>query len=217
MKTRFVLGTGAALCLACGAFSAFGDVVVSAENAEVAISAAASPVVRFAADEMTNFLSRAFGRAVPLVNAPTAGRATILLGELAAERAKLDVAAMARDEFALRVTADGAIALAGRDDPKRNIRREVELGTPLRFERGTLFGVYAFLEKFVGCRFYFPGELGECVPHVESFSVPASWGDKPTFTVRRWYEGPKCTWFEGGKDEPQLRLHWIQAWEFLLP
>ena len=51
-----------------------------------------------------------------------------------------------------------------------------------------MFGVYAFLEDFAGCRFFFPGEFGTVVPQSACISVPV--GEKttaPVFTVRDPY------------------------------
>ena len=192
------------MALLFGAATAWADVTLTGTDAEVVVAADDSPVVRFAATEMTNFLSRAFGRAVPLVTAPTAGRQSILLGRAGASSAGVDVAGFARDEFAVRTTSDG-VAVFGRDDSRRDPAKELVAGGAMRFERGTLFGVYGFLERYVGCRFYFPGELGEVVPRRTSVMVDGDWTVKPVFAVRRWYEGPKSVWYEGGADEPKLR------------
>ena len=55
------------------------------------------------------------------------------------------------------------------------------------FRRGTLFGVYAFLERFAGVRMYFPGELGTCVPRAERIIVPEGRVEEsPAFSVRRY-------------------------------
>ena len=36
---------------------------------------------------------------------------------------------------------------------------------------GTLYGVYTFLEKYLGCRWFFPGEDGEVIPKRESIQL----------------------------------------------
>ena len=177
------------------------DVRLAAGKIDVVISGEACPTVRFAAGELTNFLSRATGRAVPVVGAPMPGRTAILLGEAA------DIAtdALARDAFVVKV-GGGRIAIAGRDDPKKDPVRMIRDGHDGRFERGTLFGAYDFLEREIGCRFYFPGELGECVPEFAEIAVKE--GERtvaPRFRVRRWYNGSNAKWFEGGKDEKTLR------------
>ena len=56
-------------------------------SVEVVVEASAPRTVRFAACEMTNFLSRVFGKDVPIVAAPTAERVPIVLGDCARTRA----------------------------------------------------------------------------------------------------------------------------------
>jgi len=51
------------------------------DNAEVVVAANAAPVVKFASEEMTNLLARVLGAPIPLVNSPTASRASIILGD----------------------------------------------------------------------------------------------------------------------------------------
>ena len=53
---------------------------ITAANAEVAIVPDAPPAVRFAASEMTNYLSRILGQCIPLVTSPTSGRYSFVLG-----------------------------------------------------------------------------------------------------------------------------------------
>ena len=177
------------------------DVALVAGEIDVVVQDKACPVVRFAADELTNFLSRATGCAVPVVNASRPGRVAILLGDASG----IDVSALPRDAFVVQVES-GRIAIAGRDDPKKDPAQEINGRGDCRFERATLFGVYDFLEREIGCRFYFPGELGECVPHFKSLSVAE--GERtvtPRFTVRRWYDGYNAKWFYGGEDEKKIR------------
>ena len=152
---------------------------------EVVLGANPTPVARFAADEMTNLLSRVLGAAVPVVAAPTAGRAAVWIGTGA------DVEDFARDEFVIR--AEGRrVVIAGRDDARIDPWTNVGKGWTIApyYEHATIFGVYEFLERYAGCRFYFPGELGEVVPHRDVVRVPE--GEvrvKPDMKVRRVYTG----------------------------
>ena len=196
-KTRFhVWGTAATLTLlaaAGGTVFAGGtspSVTLNADKTEVVIAKDAPRCVRFAADELTNFLSRAFGTTIPLANAFTPGKAAITLGNNAwSQAAGICVEGFVRDEFAIRADpATQRIYITGKDDPKSNIRQAVTVGGYPRTEASTLFGVYEFLERFFGCRFYFPGAFGEIVPPARTVSVPAGdWGKKPVFTVRYVY------------------------------
>ena len=173
------------------AATASADVALSRDNAEiVALDSAESGVVRFAAQELSDFLGHVFGAKVPVVNAPTKGKASIVLGSNDWSRAAgIDTAALARDEFVIRVvdggpSVGGKVYIAGRDAPG---------GTSVlkgKHERATLFGVYEFLYRYAGVRMYFPGELGTIVPTADAVRVPA--GEvrvKPSYAVRRY--GPK--------------------------
>ena len=137
------------------------------QNTEVVVAPRAwknQRVAWFAAQEMTNFLSRAFGAKVPIRTKLNPSKASIVLGTNAwSSAAGVDVSKLPQDGFVMR-TSGNAIYIAGFDE-NRNPLTGV-------FPRATLFGAYEFLEKHVGCRFYFPGELGEIVPEVKSFAVP---------------------------------------------
>lgn len=120
--------------------------------------------VWFAAQEMTNFLSRAFGSTVPVRTKLDPTKTSVVLGSNTwSVAAGIDTVKLPQDGFAMR-TKGNAVFIAGVDANHNPLNTQAE--------RGTLFGAYEFLEKFVGCRFYFPGELGEIVPNRESFEVP---------------------------------------------
>ena len=187
----FATMPAAASCLAANpdyvAFTAGTAEVLVAPKAQ-----ATQSVAWFAAGEMTNFLSRAFGRAIPLVTSPTPGKTAVVVGANAwSEAAGIDVGNLPRDGFVVRAVP-GRVFVAGRDmagpfDPAGDFKGG---------EKATLFGVYDFLERYVGCRFYFPGEIGEVVPRVASVSVPeGERAEAPEFLERKvryqlgeWFE-----------------------------
>ena len=181
---------------------ASADVTFTSGNAEVVIGKDAPPVVKFAAEEATNFLSRVLGSPVPVVHEQTPGRTALVLGGgPLAEAAGLDPSDKPQDSFFVKA-AGNAVYVVGRDDPKKNPRSV----PPWSLERGTLHGLYAFLEDYAGCRFYFPGELGEVVPRRGSFSVPE--GErmvKPDYLIRRYMNTGK--WFD---DVPEKRSDWLK-------
>ncbi|NUQ02235.1 MAG: DUF4838 domain-containing protein, partial [Armatimonadetes bacterium] len=66
---------------------------------------------------------------------------------------------------AFRLTVRGeSIFIAGRDDPGEPLRDDVSAGT--------LFGVYELLERVLGVRWLWPGELGTHVPAAANLVVP---------------------------------------------
>ena len=148
-----------ASALAVYPFASASSATLTKDNAEVVVAANAAPVVKFAAEEMTNFLARVLGAPIPLVNSPTASRASIFLGDSEWSRAAgVDVSSLVRDAFVIKADGD-RVYIAGRDDPKTDPWYVLDHGnwSPVLFDRATLFGVYEFLERFADVRFYFPG------------------------------------------------------------
>jgi len=177
---------------------------LTAGNTQVVIAPDAGPVVRFAAEELTNFLAQALGGPVPIVNELESrvgvGERTvnIVLGTNKwSVAAGLHPEKLPRDSFVISTSTPqnpntskpDTIFIAGCDDPKWDIRRawrngdSGECGMP--FERATLFGVYDFLERYAGCRFYFDGPLGTIVPKKSSLTVPVgTCTESPSFSKR---------------------------------
>ena len=171
-------------------------VMLTADNVEVVVSDKAKEkrlATWFAAEEMTNFLSRALGKHIPLVHDSTPGKTSIFLGEnKCGNNFGLNTADLPRDAFTILAT-NGCVFIAGRDGggfiPDRR-------KPTVNIERGTLNGVYEFLERYVGCRFYFPGELGEIVPRCGLILVPeGNLTVKPDYTVR-WSTASLGDWPE---------------------
>ena len=142
---------------------------LTSANVEVVVPKTANRdarVAQYAAEEMTNFLSRAFGAPVPIRHQIDGGKCSIVLGSnVWSVAAGIDTAKLPRDGFVLK-TQGNVLYIAGIDDNPKSVN------SGNHFQKATLFGVYEFLERYVGCRFYFPGELGEIVPRKESVAVP---------------------------------------------
>ena len=172
-------------------------VSLTADNTEIVIERKALPVVKFAAQEATNFLSRIFGAPIPVVNTPTIGKSSIILGVNEwSKAAGIDPESKPVDTYFIK-TAVGRIYLAGRDGRYDPLKVLTTVGVDGR-DRATLFAVYAFLERFAGCRFYFPGELGEIVPRADSISVPdIDIAVTPRCLERRIY-CPNAAWYDDG-------------------
>lgn len=145
-----------------------------------------APSVRFAADELTNFLASVLGAHVPLSAGPddSAG-VNVILGDNEWSRAEnLDPSILVRDGF-WRLVKGNRVYLVGADDPKVDPARTARGYGSAMFERATAFAVYDFLERFAGCRFFFPGDLGTVVPRSSEVRV-AGGREKiePVFTER---------------------------------
>ena len=126
---------------------AFGSVEIRPGGVNVVVAKGAAPTVRFAAAEMTNYLSRVLGSAVPVSSAPADGKVTVFLGESEWSRAEsLDPKPLVRDGF-ISAAKGSRIFLLGVDDahidPRSSFVGRADL---LGFERATLNAVYDFLE-----------------------------------------------------------------------
>lgn len=134
-----------------------GILLVQDGNSDFRIvpSADASPIEVFAGQELQGYITQSSGAFLPMSspNEPLLGR-RIYLGRRAVERLGLilDEAKLGSDGFIIKTIAD-RIAIAGY--------------TP----RGTLYGVYAFLEG-IGCRWLAPGVNGEVIPIKQNIIIP---------------------------------------------
>ena len=149
MNRRLLIFIATALC-----FMALPAATLRTGNTEIVVAKDAPRTVKFAAGEMKHFLDGVFSCDVPVVNVPTGMRTPIHLGgDKWTKGAGISVDGLARDAFRIVVT-DKAVFIAGRDDPKADIRQGLSGKFQLpNFERATAFGVYAFLEDVAGCRF----------------------------------------------------------------
>ena len=174
-------------CVSAEKVEASGDsVTFTAQNTEIVIPSGATPVVRFAAKEAKTFLSEVLGADVPVVNCPSDGKASLVIGANAwAEAAGLSTNAMVRDEFVVAVRGMRVYVL-GRDSATVDPEWVLKHGgwSSVLFERATMFGVYDFLERFARVRFYFPGELGTIVPKATAVTVRGTVRVSPDFSSR---------------------------------
>lgn len=198
----FVFFVLAALALSPAAADAAEALTLTASNVEIVVEPKAGGSVDYAADELGKWLGRALGAEIPRVAQPTGARVSLVLGDGALARAAgVDVSSLKRDGFRIR-TAPGRIYIAGYDEKGFNLRRVMETTgfAPLdRHAHATVFGVYEFLERFAGVRFYFPhDELGVVVPRRTSISVPPTdLTVEPANLIRTIYWGPDSVWLDG--------------------
>ena len=183
----------AVFALLVGIWTAFADsrtenaaVVLEPGRVVVVAAGGCAPSVRFAASEMTNFLSRVLGMPVSVTEKPDDSLGVnVILGDNGWSRSEnLDPAMLVRDGF-WRLAKGSRVYLVGADDPKADPARLAKGQGASMFERATAFAVYDFLERFAGCRFFFPGELGTVVPRSDRVRVPKGREKvEPVFTER---------------------------------
>ncbi len=132
----------------------------------ISVSANASVSERFAAGELKKYIEKISGCSLPVVTG-AAGRNVIFVGGMDVDG--ILTGDLGDDGFVIRSLSDGGIHIAGAK------------------KRGTLYGVYTFLEDFLGCRF-FTDDL-ETVPKSDAVSVPVEINvrEKPAIRYRDTY------------------------------
>jgi len=191
---------------------AAADVVID-RSSEIVMAMDAPYATRLAAEELNFFLKGVLGKPLPVVPERTAGRAAIALGGGPRGDALPVGSRVPRDRDGYVIEAKGdVLSIVGDDDDVADVAKAAFLSdeAPWQpcFRRGTLFGVYAFLERFAGVRMYFPGELGTCLRKAERIVVAEGRIEEaPAFSVRRYgyADGPVAKELLGGlvgRDDP---------------
>ncbi|HWL51392.1 MAG TPA: DUF4838 domain-containing protein [Chthoniobacteraceae bacterium] len=145
---------------------------------EIVVAGDAPTMTQFAGKELQQLLSRSLGGEVPLVKVPGGKAATsIVLGsDPSLEALEADLASLPRDGFVIR-SSGKVIHIAGNDDNPDGVEGQIASSAWHRRgkhpQRGTLNGVYEFLERYLGVRFYFPGRFGTIVPEHAEVALPA--------------------------------------------
>ena len=187
--------------------------VVIDRSSEIVVREGAPSATRLAAAELNFFLKGVLGAPLPVVAQRTAGKTAIVLGS-----EPVGAALRADREGYVIEACSNVVRIVGNDDdppdPAATAALPDEAPWQPCFRRGTLFGVYAFLERFAGVRMYFPGELGTCVPKVGRIVMPEGRiEEEPAFSVRRYgyADGPVAKELLEGMDETSFkRLNWYR-------
>ena len=157
------------------------------------------PVAQLAAGELQKYLSEATRQNIPLVKTPTGRALSLIVGDNTLLRqAGMNPDSLPDQGFFIRRIGN-QIFIAGldskTDNPANNKWR-------MWFDRGTISGVYDFLERFAGCRFYFPGRLGTIVPKNTDFALPEKINiiDRPDFISRKTSKYLGKSWYDTQKE-----------------
>lgn len=132
----------------------------------------------------------------------------LLIGESAlTKQLGIDVSKLPREGFLIKTFPEG-VAIAGNDS---SLDREFNKSPLDRAgaQRGTLWGAYDFLERFFGCRYYYPGKYGSLHPQVRNLDIaPVAYTDYPRFRNRseQWFIWSLYGW--GG--EKKIKKEWIE-------
>ena len=120
------------------------------------------PAVDAAVKELVSRLHEITGTKPRIVAQASGNAPAFYLGRCPeAEKLGLKPEKLDRDGFFIK-TDGNRIFITGCDGGK---------GT--KFQRATLYGVFDFLERFAGVRYYVPGEIGTVVPKKKEWTLPA--------------------------------------------
>ena len=161
---------------------------VIAENGrsdhDIVIRAKAPKTTRYAADELKAYLKKVAGIEAKILAAKKDGRKAIYIGahpELP-KTADFDPAKYQGSErFRIAELPSGDLSIMGAEcdfDPVSNKKADF----------GLLFGTYEFIERFLGVRWYTPGEFGEAfspLKKVETSGLPVD--QKPAYFARSYW------------------------------
>ena len=204
--TRFWTICALVTCAVWSTVRAEVRIVDEGKNAAVEVTADnPAMVATYAAEELVRHIEKATGQQLEIVaekNIPASYRSRIFVGmtETARQRGFIREQ-MKPDEFVLRTTEHDLYVL-GTEDPAR----DVVLGEPTDSDwthkvlhdgvwgyrgpssispNGTLFGIYEILERYLGVRWLWPGELGTYVPRTSDLRIGAALDE---------YHIPKIAW-----------------------
>jgi len=172
-------------------------------EATIVVPTGAPTPVSFAAQELKRHLDAMTGADYPILDAIQPTGTAIILGDCPQARAAgIHVEEIARDGYAV-ASAGQRIFIAGTDDRTEKadvlngclkpFGREASRYAMERalgdatwdFQRGTLYGVYRFLEE-LGVRWFFPGDKGTVIPTQPTLSFPAfSLLEEPAYLLRK--------------------------------
>ncbi|MBN1674373.1 MAG: DUF4838 domain-containing protein [Kiritimatiellae bacterium] len=154
--------------------------------ATIVIRTNATRTVRYAVKELNEHLELSTGTKLPVAKdgEPVTGP-TIQVGatELA-ERFGLAPRYLALDNWVV-TRAGQAVIISGGDG-----EHEKDAVSNALVPFGTLYAAYEFLERVVGVRWYWPGDLGRVVPQHRDLTVAkVHWSGAPTFDARFCFYG----------------------------
>jgi len=147
-----------------------------------------------AAKELQVHVEKACDAVLPIVKSSEyQGGPVIFVGESEASRkAGFDAQGLAVEQFRVS-TGPRALAIMGYDaETFEAVGPNGQKVTEKTDSQGTLFGVYDFLERYLGVRWYWPGELGTIVPRRSDLVVgPLDYRDGPVMKYRRMHYLPE--------------------------
>lgn len=156
------------------------------DAAEIVIGKQASKMTLFAAEELQSLLEQKLQVKYPIVRKPSPEKISLILGiNSFSKAAGIDDSRLCRDAFIIK-SEGNKIYILGRDDPSFDQKTALAHADGFAFyhEKGTVFGVYDFLERFADVGFFFAG--GGTVIDPGPVAIPdIDIYDRPDFEARQ--------------------------------
>lgn len=157
--------------------------------ATIVLSPDATEGDRAVAQELVRCVHRASGATLPVATSGGASHTVIFVGQNSCpEQFRAEIKGLSVDGFLEKVLADGRVILAGQGN------------------NGTAYAVSSFLERNLGVRWLWPGDLGEVIPSRKTVSAePYVATERPAYVWRAL--GPEgALWGLEDKWEAERRL-----------
>ena len=210
---RRTMGRAAVLDRGAGSVSGRGDGdrQVGPARRDDRHSRRALPAVTAAADELQHHLRKASGAILDVVKESTAPKqgAKLFFGATrAAAQHGLKIGSDTANAFRIKLVG-GSLFILGDDSDGPVFGLQQSNYTRV----GTLFGAYEFLEKSLGVRWLWPGELGEVIPPANDLSLSVERWDQtgqPVFIHARWRDAGAATAAPEGWSSPAARAKYLR-------
>ena len=191
MKRFFLQSIIAVLCCAGNGLGTGGITIVKQGKplAVIAVSSGASKTVAEAAQLLSACIEKSSNARLPLEEAaPARGKVVIHVGkDDYTRRLGLDLKSTGTDGFVIAFPDSRNIVIAGSED------------------RGTEFGIYEFLERYVGVRWLMPGPYGEDIPHSPTITISRDEvRQEPVYKWRRLSGDISSTWSRRNRNNFEL-------------
>lgn len=184
----------ACVCAALSLAPSMADALdLTANDYSIVVGENPGEISKFAAKELQYYIEKATSKKLPIKKESEIGDKPFLIlvgpskftGDMKTDKASPDSFTIKTQGERLFLIGDdlvngGKFACRGEEIPFAYVTSH----------KGTLFAVYTFLEKFVGVRWFWPGESGETVPKLKSLPLPSiDIAQKPDFLIRDlWLE-----------------------------
>jgi len=172
-----------------------------APRATILVADKADAVVQLAARELQWHIKKATSAELPITTESKfesePDRAVVCIGPcVAAKEAGISTDALTPEHYIIR-TVGNALFLVGRDGSLNSKAPDpYEMKTT---QAGTLFAVADFLDRQLGVRWLWPGELGTYIPKRETFAVRAIDLQAGPRLLQRKFRHPRADALLGGK------------------